>query len=215
MIIKCLECGAENQALQTPQPGKRYRCGKCGAVITFMQTDDTQETPNIRQAELDRTLAREKCNYHRATDAVGTCVNCGRRVCSRCQTIVARKSYCIPCKEELFAAKTENTSGQGKLADIPIEIRGWSWGAFLLNWIWAICNNVWIGLLALIPYVNLVMIIILGIKGNEWAWRNKRWDSIEHFKRTQRTWAKWGIILLIVPLILGILTAVIVPNVGR
>jgi len=26
----------------------------------------------------------------------------------------------------------ENTSGQGRLAVIPEEIRGWNWGAFLL-----------------------------------------------------------------------------------
>lgn len=87
----------------------------------------------------------------------------------------------------------ENTSGQGKLATIPEEIRGWNWGAFLLNLIWGIGNNVWLALITLIPYVGLIMPIVLGVKGSEWAWRNKRWDSIEHFKRTQRTWAKWGI----------------------
>ena len=61
--------------------------------------------------------------------------------------------------------------------DIPDGIRGWSWGAFFLNWIWAIGNGTWIGLLALIPYVNIVMMIILGIKGREWAWKNKKWES--------------------------------------
>ncbi|WP_236144773.1 hypothetical protein [Nostoc sp. CMAA1605] len=33
------------------------------------------------------------------------------------------------------------------------------------------------------------MAIILGIKGNEWAWKSKRWASIEAFKANQRTWA--------------------------
>ena len=30
----------------------------------------------------------------------------------------------------------ENTSGHGKMAAVPPEVRGWSWGAFLLTWIW-------------------------------------------------------------------------------
>jgi len=90
----------------------------------------------------------------------------------------------------------ENTSGQGSLAVIPREIGGWNWGAFLLNWIWAIGNSVWIGLLGLIPLVSFVMSFVLGAMGNEWAWRYKRWDSVEHFKRTQRTWTKWGIIIV-------------------
>lgn len=109
----------------------------------------------------------------------------------------------------------ENTSGQGKLTIVPREIRGWNWGAFFLNWIWSIGNNVWIGLLCIIPYAGIIMNFVLGAKGNEWAWRSKRWDSIEHFRNTQRTWTKWGIGLIIVPAILGILAAVVIPNVGR
>ena len=61
----------------------------------------------------------------------------------------------------------ENTSGQGKLSNVPSEVKGWNWGAFLLNWIWSIGNNTWIGLLSLIPYAGIVMVIVLGIKGNE------------------------------------------------
>ena len=34
--------------------------------------------------------------------------------------------------------ESENTSGQGKGAIIPEGVKGWSWGPFLLNWIWAI-----------------------------------------------------------------------------
>ena len=32
----------------------------------------------------------------------------------------------------------ENTSGQGKNSVIPDGVKGWSWGAFMFNWIWAI-----------------------------------------------------------------------------
>ena len=92
--------------------------------------------------------------------------------------------------------------------DIPPGIKGWSWGAFLWNWIWAIFNNTWIGLLALIPGVNLVMIFVLGAKGREWAWKNKKWDSVEHFNRVQRKWSLWGIWLVIAGFVLGILMMV-------
>ena len=89
--------------------------------------------------------------------------------------------------------------------DIPPGIKGWSWGAFLWNWIWAIFNNTWIGLLALIPGVNLVMIFVLGAKGREWAWKNKKWDSVEHFNRVQRKWSLWGIWLVVIGLVLSLL----------
>jgi hypothetical protein len=39
---------------------------------------------------------------------------------------------------------------------------------------------------------------VLGARGNAWAWRNGRWDSIEHFKRVQRKWAIWGAVLWLV-----------------
>ena len=42
MIIECPECGTKNTTDKPPQLGKRYRCGKCGTLITFTQTADTQ-----------------------------------------------------------------------------------------------------------------------------------------------------------------------------
>lgn len=93
----------------------------------------------------------------------------------------------------------DNTSGQGKAASVPEELRGWSWGAFLLNWIWGLFNRTWIALAIFIPLVGFVLWIILGLKGNEWAWRNKRWDDVEHFKRVQRKWAIAGFATLLLP----------------
>ena len=56
----------------------------------------------------------------------------------------------------------ENNSGMGRDIVLPPGVKGWSWGAFLLNWIWAIGNRTWIGLLAFLPYVGFIMSIILG-----------------------------------------------------
>ena len=99
----------------------------------------------------------------------------------------------------------ENTSGQGTVAVVPDEIRGWNWGAFLLNWIWSIGNKSYIGLLSLVPYVGIIMVIILGVKGNEWAWQNRQWESVEQFKEVQKIWTKWGVIILIIGIVLNIL----------
>jgi hypothetical protein len=78
---------------------------------------------------------------------------------------------------------------------VPPEIDRWNWGAFLLNWIWGVGNNTFIALLTLVPVVGLVMPFVLGAKGSRWAWRNGRWDSIEHFKDVQRRWAIWGAVI--------------------
>ena len=104
-----------------------------------------------------------------------------------------------------------NNSGGGKDITLPEGVKGWSWGAFFLNWIWSCFNKTWIGLLALVPYVGIVMAIYLGIKGRELAWRNKRWDSMEHFNRVQRKWSMWALIIVLIPATLGILAAILIP----
>ena len=87
---------------------------------------------------------------------------------------------------------------------IPAEINRWNWGAFRLNWIWGIGNQTYIALLALIPGFGFIWMLVLGAKGSTWAWRNGRWDSVEHFKRVQRKWAIWGAIIWIaVPALFG------------
>ena len=104
-----------------------------------------------------------------------------------------------------------NSSGSGKDAVLPDGIRGWSWGAFFLNWIWAVFNRTYIGLLAMVPYVGFIMAIVLGVKGREWAWQNKRWESVEHFNDVQRRWSFWGVLLTLGVVGLGIVAAIMVP----
>lgn len=104
-----------------------------------------------------------------------------------------------------------NTSGMGKASEVPEGISGWSWGAFLLNWIWALGNRTWIGLLCWIPYVGIIMAFVLGFKGREWAWRNKRWDSVEHFESVQKRWSFWGVLIVVGFFGVGILAAILIP----
>ncbi len=110
-----------------------------------------------------------------------------------------------------LTAETENNSGQGKVDQLPEGIKGWSWGAFLLSWIWAIGNRTWIGLIALLPYVGFIMAIVLGIKGRQWAWQNKRWDSVEHFQQVQKKWSFWGVLIVVGIFGLGIVAAIAIP----
>lgn len=99
---------------------------------------------------------------------------------------------------------TENNSGRGAASTLPQELQGWNWGAFLLNWIWGIGNNTWLALLCFVPFLGMVMAIVLGIKGNEWAWQNKFWPSIAEFKRVQRIWTIAGLIVVAVSIVLTI-----------
>lgn len=87
-----------------------------------------------------------------------------------------------------------NSSGHGGFVSVPEEIKGWNWGAFFLSPFWLISNRVWIGFLALVPIFGIWMAIALGIKGNEWAWKSRRWESIEQFETHQKKWAIAGII---------------------
>ena len=97
-----------------------------------------------------------------------------------------------------MSQEQEYISGLGKNSVVPPDIKGWNWGAFMLNWIWGIGNSTYIAFLMFVPVVNIVMIFILGAKGNEWAWRNRIWRDIEHFKQTQRKWRNTGLIFLFV-----------------
>lgn len=90
----------------------------------------------------------------------------------------------------------ENTSGQGATAEVPAEIDRWNWGGFLLNWVWGIGNNTYRAFLVFVPFVGFIMLFVLGAKGSAWAWKHKRWESVEHFKQTQRKWARWGVVVL-------------------
>lgn len=110
-----------------------------------------------------------------------------------------------------------NNSGNGEAAVLPEELKGYNWGAFLLNWIWGIGNKTYITLLsfivAFIPFVGgfaaLGMAIWFGFKGNEWAWQNKHFESLEHFKSNQKKWTIAGIIVTIVSIVVWIFLGMI------
>jgi hypothetical protein len=86
--------------------------------------------------------------------------------------------------------------------ELEAELKKWNWGAFLLTFIWGIGNGVMRSFLVLIPFYGLYEWFMLGIHGNRWAWEKRRWESVEHFHRSQRSWAKAGVIVSVIVFLL-------------
>ncbi len=93
-------------------------------------------------------------------------------------------------------------------AEIPAELDRWNWGAFFLNWIWGIGNSTFIALLMFVPFVNIIMIFLLGARGSRWAWRNRAWRDAEHFRKTQRAWGIAGLVIWVA--VIGLFVTLIV-----
>ena len=104
-----------------------------------------------------------------------------------------------------------NNSGQGNNSPVlDIVSKRFNWGAFFLSWIWGLGNRTYITLLIFVGVILSIIIPVLGffaqlglciwfgIKGNTWAWQNKKWKSIEHFHEVQKKWAIGGIIATII-----------------
>lgn len=92
---------------------------------------------------------------------------------------------------------------------LPSELKRFNWGAFLLNWIWGLMHRKYITLLyfpaCLLPVIGPIAISIwFGIKGNQWAWNSKNWQSIEEFNRTQQDYIFIWLILFLLGLIITI-----------
>jgi len=77
--------------------------------------------------------------------------------------------------------------------NIAAAVNKWNWGAFFMTWIWGLGNKTYIALLGLIPVVSLVMAFVLGARGSAWAWKNKKWESVEQFTRIQGLWTAFGL----------------------
>jgi len=146
------------------------------------------------------------CSQHPDREAIGACVACNRAICPECKVEHEGKVYCNQCIQKMVSGESaaasqpatvllvENTSGMGSRAAVPRELGEWNWGGFLLTWIWGIGNSVWWSFLVFVPYLGfMVMPWVLAFKGNQWAWQSRHWDSVDHFKRVQHTWAMWGL----------------------
>ena len=67
-------------------------------------------------------------------------------------------------------------------------IKDFNWGAFFGTWLWGLFNSsyktLWMLLLGLTP-AGFYYALVCGLKGNEWAYKGKKWESDEKFKKSQ------------------------------
>ncbi len=130
------------------------------------------------------------------------------KICPACgEEILDVAKKCKFCGEVLDGSANLNTYRR-PYKPLPYELQRFNWGAFGFTWLWGIFNNSYLTfwymasvLLMFVPYVGyfapLGFAIWFGIKGNEWAWNNKNWDSVEHFNSVQINWAKAAICLAV------------------
>ena len=121
----------------------------------------------------------------------GETINAEAKKCRHCSEWLNK-----PIEQQYRDTKQSSTTylDDGQL--IPNELRKWNWGAFLLTWIWGVGNKSYLPMWALIPYFNFIWGFVCGAKGNEWAWENQKWESVEQFNKTQEQWAMWGGIVM-------------------
>jgi hypothetical protein len=90
----------------------------------------------------------------------------------------------------------------------------WNWGAFLLSGFWPFFHGMVVFgilyyVLCWIPFVSLIMAIWLGAKGNEMALKNRQFHDEAQFVAIQQAWTRWGFIILVISIGLGIIFGII------
>ena len=88
------------------------------------------------------------------------------------------------------------------------ELLRFNWGAFLGTWIWGLFNKsyktLWIIPLIITP-VAFPLSLIYGIKGNEWAYKNKPSNSLQDFHKSQEIQAiVWAILSPLLSIVISV-----------
>ena len=97
---------------------------------------------------------------------------------------------------------------KGKItSQLPYDFtKEFNWGAFFGTWIWGLFNKtyipLWYLLLCFTP-VGFYFQLVCGIKGNEWAYKNKGWSDVNAFNKNQeKQTAIFAIVMaLVIPII--------------
>jgi|GEM_PF-3263452 len=104
----------------------------------------------------------------------------------------------------LPGTKGQNRFMESSKIETPItnlsepKVKGWNWGPFILTFFWTIFHGFWgMAILSIIPGIGFLIGIILGFKGNEWAWKIDKHKNYHIFIEQQRRWNKVGIIFII------------------
>lgn len=90
-----------------------------------------------------------------------------------------------------------------------------NWGAFIATWLWGLFNKsyktLWALLLGFTPW-GIYFQLYCGLKGNEWAFKNKKCTDVEKFNRSQEKQTTIFLILsfIVVPFIYMLIIAGII-----
>jgi hypothetical protein len=105
---------------------------------------------------------------------------------------------------------------------LPPSLKGFNWAAFILGPVWGLGNTVvpaiiigvalWAVLwltYSTVPYVGAGAVVcgslVIGYRANEWAWRARKWQSIEQFRRVQQGWLLWAVVVAIIWVVMALL----------
>ena len=81
--------------------------------------------------------------------------------------------------------------------------KDFNWGAYIGTWLWGLFNKsyktLWILLLGFTPWGPYYQ-LYCGLKGNEWAFKNKQWNDVEAFNKSQEKQSTIFAILFLVGL---------------
>ncbi len=176
----------------------------------------------MERIEMDKKT--KKCPYcgEEILEKAIKCKHCGEMLkqnivqhnmkkCPFCAEYIPQNAnYCNICESSLDNIKSNNATPSIEFSteqNNKIDknyLNQWNWGAFWFTWIWGIANKSYLTLLTLIPCFNFVWMFVCGFKGNEWAWKNKSWTSIEEFTQVQKKWATISNIIVGIILVLSI-----------
>lgn len=204
-------CGLKKN-LKDQYIGRKSKCPKCGRIGVVRASTISK----ISKKSDPGAVVSCECGFNKRLGVqhigrIGKCPRCGERI--TVNGIVQNQ-----LKNSTSINKVTN---EQKASEYPKGIEGWNWGAFFLNFIWGIGNKSYfpllifatplilllalplfllnssrLGAFQLIFFIflgaNLCVLFICGYKGNKWAWKNKKWSSIEHFKATQKKWSLIG-----------------------
>lgn len=132
-------------------------------------------------------------------EEIKQCPYCGEGI-----RVEAQK--CRHCGEWLGESTVQRNynAPTSRTKEFPPELNKFNWGVLIWSWLWGLTYGKPITLIVLpiafIPvvgaFINLGLVIWFGIKGNQWAWQNKYWDSVEQFNTIQKRWVIWGCVLI-------------------
>lgn len=145
----------------------------------------------------------------------------------------ARETELFNSDRDSFNDSPRSISYGERNKEIESAKNSWSWGGFLLGWVWALGHACWwpsivvlsllvlsfvmiiffsplgIAFSVILEVFQIALSVYLGIKGNAIAWGNGCFEDIEHFRNKERGWTIAGVIVLVLFFILPLIISMI------